>query len=72
MAFLRRWVGADDTAEDVRDRMDLNVAKHALNEERGYYRQAVLRFEVNSKNLMKTWETANGMIHGAENDKTQG
>lgn len=68
MAFLRKWLGLMDTEDDERERVELEEAKHALNHERGIYRQAVQRMEVRSNNLMKTWEAANGMIKGGHHD----
>jgi hypothetical protein len=70
MAFIHKWLGIADTDDDARERVELEEAKHALDETRGYFRQAILRVDVGSRNLMRTWEAANRMLDGEDgNDK---
>lgn len=64
MAFIHKWLGIADTADDARERVELEEAKHALDETRGYFRQAILRVDAGSRKLMRTWEEANRMLDG--------
>jgi hypothetical protein len=71
MAFLHKLFGiSTDIVEDRRERRELQEAKRELDETRGYFRQAILRVDAGSRQLMRTWEAANGML-GDENDQDQ-
>jgi hypothetical protein len=71
MAFLHKLFGiSTDIVEDRRERRELQEAKRELDETRGYFRQAILRVDAGSRQLMRTWEAANGMLEG-ENDQDQ-
>lgn len=67
MSAIRHWLGIGQGREID---PELEEAKHALDYERGLYRQVLQRMDVNSRNLMKTWESAGDMMrsHGDQGE----
>lgn len=65
--FLRRLIVSDIEPSPV-EREEDAILERDLNQARGEYRQAVLRVQVGTKNVMRTWENANQMLREAGHD----
>lgn len=65
--FLRRFIVSDIEPSPV-EREEAAILQRDLNQARGEYRQAVLRMQVGTKNVMRTWENANQMLRDNGHD----
>lgn len=68
MAFLRRWMGIDESVDEYKAKLDLAAAKNVLDQERGEYRQAITRVDAGARDLMRTWGNANNMLMDRSHD----